>query len=84
MQRGVDVDELANSLQRPIIQLAVEGTSGLPVLENLAADPRFRGTVVVSIAPAFSFNRKLSKLASEYMKLKSKNAVLKKAVILAC
>jgi hypothetical protein len=62
MQRGVDVDELANSLQRPIVQLAVEGTSGLPVLENLAADPRFRGTVVVSIAPAFSFNRKLSKL----------------------
>jgi hypothetical protein len=62
MQRGVDVDALANSLQRPIVQLAVEGTSGLPVLENLAADPRFRGTVVVSIAPAFSFNRKLSKL----------------------
>jgi hypothetical protein len=62
VQRGVDVDELSDQLQRPVIQLAVEGTSGLPVLENLAADPRFRGTVIVSIAPAFSFNRKLSKL----------------------
>lgn len=62
VQRGVDVDVLADSLQRPVVQLAVEGTSGLPVLENLAADPRFRGTVIVSIAPAFSFNRKLSKL----------------------
>lgn len=62
VQRGVDVDELSDQLQRPVVQLAVEGTSGLPVLENLAADPRFRGTVIVSIAPAFSFNRKLSKL----------------------
>ena len=62
VQRGVDVDELSRQLQRPVVQLAVEGTSGLPVLENLAADPRFRGTVIVSIAPAFSFNRKLSKL----------------------
>ena len=62
LQRGVDVSELADKLQRPVVQLAVEGTSALPVLENLAADPRFRGTVIVSIAPAFSFNRKLSKL----------------------
>jgi hypothetical protein len=62
VQRGVDVNELSDQLQRPVVQLAVEGTSGLPVLENLAADPRFRGTVIVSIAPAFSFNRKLSKL----------------------
>ena len=62
VQRAVDVDVLSERLQRPVVQLAVEGSSGLPVLENLAADPRFRGSVVISIAPAFSFNRRLSKL----------------------
>lgn len=62
LQRAVDVDVLAEKLSRPVVQLAVEGSSGLPVLENLAADPRFRGTVIISVAPAFSFNRRLSKL----------------------
>lgn len=62
VQRAIDVDVLSNLTNRPIVQLAIEGSSGLPVLENLAADPRFRGTVVFSIAPAFSFNRRLSKL----------------------
>ena len=62
VQRAIDVDTLSNALERPVVQLAVEGSSGLPVLENLAADPRFHGTVLVSIAPPFSFNRRLSKL----------------------
>lgn len=62
IQRAVDPDVLAGLLDRQVVQLAVEGSSGLPVLENLAADPRFRGSVVLSVAPAFSFNRRLSKL----------------------
>lgn len=62
VQRAIDVDVLSRQLNRPIVQLAIEGSSGLPVLENLAADPRFRGTVIFSVAPAFSFNRRLSKL----------------------
>ena len=62
IQRAVEVATLEQATGRPVVQLAVEGSSGLPVLENLAVDPRFRGTVVLSIAPAFSFNRKLSKL----------------------
>lgn len=62
VQRAIDVDVLSERLGRAVVQLAVEGSSGLPVLENLAADPRFRGTVLISIAPAFSFNRRLSKL----------------------
>lgn len=33
---------------RPI-QLAIAGTNGLPFLENLAADPRFRGLAIVGI-----------------------------------
>jgi hypothetical protein len=62
MQRAIDVDAMSKAFGRPVYQLAVEGTSALPLLENLAADPRFRGTVIYSIAPAFSFNRQLSKL----------------------
>jgi hypothetical protein len=62
MQRAIDVDTLSQELERPVVQLAVEGTSAIPMLENLAADPRFRGAVIYSVAPAFSFSRRLSKL----------------------
>jgi len=62
MQRAIDVDALGRELGRPVVQLAVEGSSAIPMLENLAADPRFRGAVIYSVAPAFSFSRRLSKL----------------------
>lgn len=61
-QRAIDVELMTRLLDRPVYQLAIEGTSALPTLENLAADPRFRGTVIYSVAPAFSFNRRLSKV----------------------
>ena len=54
MQRAIDVDTLSHELDRAVVQLAVEGTSAIPMLENLAADPRFRGTVIYSVAPAFA------------------------------
>lgn len=62
IQRAVDVDTMSNHFGRPVYQLSVEGSSYLPLLENLAVDPRINGTVVVSIAPAFTFNRLLSQL----------------------
>lgn len=40
--------------QRPI-QLAIEGTSPAPVLEQLADDPDFTGDVVVGVAPDLFF-----------------------------
>jgi hypothetical protein len=40
---------------RPI-QLALEGTSPLPVLEDLAADPDFTGRVVVDVTPDLFFS----------------------------
>jgi hypothetical protein len=40
--------------RRPI-QLALEGSSPLPVLEGLAADPDFRGQLVVGVAPDVFF-----------------------------
>jgi hypothetical protein len=41
--------------RRPI-QLAIEGTSPLPFLENLAGDPRFTGHVLVGVAPDLFFS----------------------------
>lgn len=62
VQRAIHPEILARELGGPVAQLAVEGTSAIPLFEDLAVDPRFRGTVLFSVAPAFSFNRKLSKL----------------------
>ena len=62
MQRAIDVPRLSEALSRPVAQLAVEGSSAMPVLEDLASDPRFHGTVIYSVAPAFFFNRKLKVL----------------------
>jgi hypothetical protein len=40
---------------RPI-QLALEGTSAMPVLEDLAADPDFTGTLFVGVTPGLFFS----------------------------
>ena len=56
-QRAIDVETLSEELGRPVVQLSVEGTSAEALLRNLAADPRFRGTILYSIAPPFTFNR---------------------------
>lgn len=78
MQRAVDVNTMIDRFDRPVFQLSVEGSSYLPVLENLAVDPRISGTVVVSIAPAFTFNRLLSQLdqggQSKYLRHYSKQS----------
>lgn len=41
--------------ERPI-QLALEGTSPVPVMEDLAADPNFTGRLVVGVAPDLFFS----------------------------
>ena len=40
--------------KRPI-QLALEGTSPVPILENLAADPNFTGRLVIDVSPDIIF-----------------------------
>lgn len=41
--------------ERPI-QLALEGTSPVPILEDLAADPDFRGRLLVGVTPVLFFS----------------------------
>lgn len=62
MQRAVDVQTMSATFDRPVFQLSVEGSSYLPVLEDLAVDPRVSGDIVVSITPALTFNRELTQL----------------------
>ena len=44
----------AQTNERPI-QLAIEGTTPLPMLEDLAADPSFTGRLLVGVAPDLFF-----------------------------
>lgn len=62
MQRAIDVQTLSSRFERPVFQLAIEGSSYLPVLEDLAVDPRVSGTIIVSVAPILTFNRELTQL----------------------
>ena len=64
LQYAVDVETMSEAFDRPVIQLAVEGTSALALLENLAADPRFHGTVIYSVAPAFALNSALPRVVA--------------------
>ncbi|MGE0193937.1 MAG: hypothetical protein AB7T63_18070 [Planctomycetota bacterium] len=56
LQLGIHLETLRRKLPgRPIVQLAIDGTLCDPVLEDLARDPDFRGTVLVSWLPFSSF-----------------------------
>lgn len=51
----VQLDSWERATGKRPIQLAMEGTSPLPVLEDLAADPSFTGRVLVDVAPRVFF-----------------------------
>src|ERR1700742_4922865 len=45
----LDIDTWQKLTGRRAIQLAMEGNSPVPILENLAADPRFNGKLVIDV-----------------------------------
>src|SRR4051812_27796643 len=47
MQLDVDLDVLRRRTRLEPVQLAIDGTSFMPILAGLAADPSFRGSVIV-------------------------------------
>ena len=51
----VDLDELEKGLGKRPIQLAGGGMCGFPVLEDLANDKSFHGTIICSIVPRIFF-----------------------------
>ncbi len=51
---GLDTRLVEGTTGRPLMQLAINGTSPVPVLEDLAADENFRGLVLADVAlPTF-------------------------------
>ncbi|MEL6104870.1 MAG: hypothetical protein AAFU85_02485 [Planctomycetota bacterium] len=55
-QADIRVDQLRELTQRPVVQLAIAGSSPLPVLEDLAERSRFDGLIVLSISPHHAFS----------------------------
>ena len=49
---NADLDVLEKGLGRRPIQLSLAGSSPFPMLEDLAKDPDFRGTVILDVVPA--------------------------------
>lgn len=50
IQLGLDLDQLRRETALEPVQLAIDGSSFIPVLDGLAADPAIRGTVLVEYA----------------------------------
>jgi hypothetical protein len=56
-QGGLVPEELAKALGGArLVQLSINGASSLPVLEDLAADERFRGLVLCEVSPTLFFS----------------------------
>jgi len=56
-QLGLNPDVLSTALdQTHVLQLAIDGSSPVPVLRDLACDPVFRGTVICEVAPTIFFD----------------------------
>jgi hypothetical protein len=51
----LDLDELEHGLGKRPIQLALAGSCAYPVLEDLAKDEHFHGTIVCSVVPILFF-----------------------------
>lgn len=51
----LDLDEMQTALGKRPIQLAMAGSTAWPVLEDLASDKTFHGTIVCSFVPALFF-----------------------------
>jgi hypothetical protein len=51
----LDLDELQHGLGKRPVQLAQAGSACYPVLEDLANDPHFHGTIICSIVPRLYF-----------------------------
>jgi hypothetical protein len=49
IQVGADLDEIRSITKLEPVQLAIDGTTPVPVMENLANDPRITGTIILEL-----------------------------------
>lgn len=52
IQLGIDTDQLRRESGLEPVQLAIDGSSFVPVLKGMASDPTFTGTVIVDYSPS--------------------------------
>lgn len=67
MQTGIDLPQLRRLSGLEPVQLAIDGSSFLPVLRDLAADPAVTGTVLVDWDAAAAANPARQDAASRYV-----------------
>lgn len=51
IQLGIDLNTLRKTTRLEPVQLAIDGSSYVPVLQGLARDPEIRGTVIIDLMP---------------------------------
>ena len=56
MKYDLDIPTWENTTGRTAVQLAIDGTSPVPILEDLAGDPNFKGKLVVDVTELLFFN----------------------------
>jgi hypothetical protein len=67
MLLDVDLDVLRDATRLQPVQLAIDGSGFVPVLENLAADDAFRGTVLVGYEDNVVASADADAVAAEYV-----------------
>lgn len=68
MRSGIDLDEVRKISGKKPFQLAIAGGSPLPVLEDLAADESFNGTVIVEITEYVLHREFENSMVAEWVK----------------
>lgn len=58
IKHGLDIETWRKQTGEDAVQLAVEGSTFLPVLSDLANDEKFKGKLVIDISESFLFNLK--------------------------
>ncbi|MBU6954782.1 hypothetical protein [Hahella sp. HN01] len=68
IQLGVDTAYLREKLARPVVQLAIDGTSFMPLLEDLSEDESFTGDVIVSVVESHVAPSEENQRSTEWVK----------------
>ncbi|MCB1189105.1 MAG: hypothetical protein H7A23_22775 [Leptospiraceae bacterium] len=64
---GIDTVRLSELTKQPVIQLAINGSSPLPILEDLSQDQNIKGLIICGIVPNFYFNLRTIRKSDEYI-----------------
>lgn len=67
----LNIDDWRKLTGEDAVQLAMVGTNPLPVLDDLAADPKFKGKLIVDVTEGLFFSRNMNNLGGPLDKIKA-------------